>query len=157
MFFSWNNPPPFLYLRQSNRLDFLFLRPEIPRKISSNSNADREVGIVIERMRILPLFPGQRLKVFFTWSQKQIWHGWIPLKATPDSTTANFLSAHFLTAQRIPDGFALWTTYRQCQRSSKAEIGKNIAIPLAIDIWSINGLCLIAFIAVRIVIWWHHG
>ena len=32
-----------------------------------------------------------------------------------------------------------------------------IAIPLAITIWSITGLCLIAFIGIRIAIWWCHG
>ena len=32
-----------------------------------------------------------------------------------------------------------------------------IAIPLAITVWSISGLCFLAFIAVRIAIWWHHG
>ena len=32
-----------------------------------------------------------------------------------------------------------------------------IAIPLAIGVWCITGLCLIAFIGIRIVIWWHHG
>ena len=32
-----------------------------------------------------------------------------------------------------------------------------IAIPLAIAIWSITGLCLIAFIGIRIAIWWCHG
>ena len=32
-----------------------------------------------------------------------------------------------------------------------------IAIPLAIAIWSITGLCLIAFIGLRIAIWWCHG
>ena len=32
-----------------------------------------------------------------------------------------------------------------------------IAIPLAIAVWSISGLCFLAFIAVRIAIWWHHG
>ena len=32
-----------------------------------------------------------------------------------------------------------------------------IAIPLAIAIWGISGLCFLAFIAVRIAIWWHHG
>ena len=32
-----------------------------------------------------------------------------------------------------------------------------IAIPLAIAVWSVTGLCLIAFIGIRIVIWWHHG
>ena len=35
--------PPFLYLRQSNRLAFLFLRPESKRKISSKSSDDRDV------------------------------------------------------------------------------------------------------------------
>ena len=32
-----------------------------------------------------------------------------------------------------------------------------IAIPLAIAIWGISGLCFLAFIAVRIAIWWNHG
>ena len=32
-----------------------------------------------------------------------------------------------------------------------------IAIPLAIAIWGIAGLCFLAFIAVRTVIWWNHG
>ena len=32
-----------------------------------------------------------------------------------------------------------------------------IAIPLATSIWGISGLCLIAFIGIRIVIWWCHG
>ena len=32
-----------------------------------------------------------------------------------------------------------------------------IAIPLAIAVWSITGLCLIAFVAIRIIIWWCHG
>ena len=32
-----------------------------------------------------------------------------------------------------------------------------IAIPLAIAIWSITGLCLMAFIGIRIAIWWGHG
>ena len=32
-----------------------------------------------------------------------------------------------------------------------------IAIPLAIAIWGISGLCFLAFIAVRTAIWWHHG
>ncbi len=32
-----------------------------------------------------------------------------------------------------------------------------IAIPLAIGVWSISGLCLIAFIGIRIAIWWNHG
>ena len=32
-----------------------------------------------------------------------------------------------------------------------------IAIPLAIGVWSLTGLCLIAFIGIRIIIWWHHG
>ena len=32
-----------------------------------------------------------------------------------------------------------------------------IAIPLAIAIWSITGLCLMAFIGIRIAIWWCHG
>ena len=32
-----------------------------------------------------------------------------------------------------------------------------IAIPLAIGAWCITGLCLIAFIGIRIAIWWCHG
>ena len=32
-----------------------------------------------------------------------------------------------------------------------------IAIQLAIAVWSITGLCLIAFIGIRIAIWWCHG
>ena len=32
-----------------------------------------------------------------------------------------------------------------------------IAIPLAIGVWSMTGLCLIAFVAIRIAIWWYHG
>ena len=32
-----------------------------------------------------------------------------------------------------------------------------IAVPLSIAIWSIFGMCFLAFIAVRAVIWWHHG
>ena len=32
-----------------------------------------------------------------------------------------------------------------------------IAIPLVIAVWCITGLCLIAFVAIRIVIWWYHG
>ena len=32
-----------------------------------------------------------------------------------------------------------------------------IAIPLAIAVWSITGLCLITFIGIRIAIWWCHG
>ena len=32
-----------------------------------------------------------------------------------------------------------------------------IAIPLAIAIWGISGLCFVAFIAVRIAIWWNLG
>ena len=32
-----------------------------------------------------------------------------------------------------------------------------IAIPLAIAVWSVTGLCLIAFIGIRIIIWWYHA
>ena len=32
-----------------------------------------------------------------------------------------------------------------------------IAIPLAITVWSITGLCLTAFLSIRIAIWWCHG
>ena len=33
----------------------------------------------------------------------------------------------------------------------------HIAIPLALCLWSITGLCLIAFVGIRIIIWWCHG
>ena len=32
-----------------------------------------------------------------------------------------------------------------------------IAILLAIAVWSITGLCFLAFIGIRIAIWWYHG
>ena len=32
-----------------------------------------------------------------------------------------------------------------------------IAISLAIAVWGVTGLCLIAFIGIRITIWWWHG
>ena len=32
-----------------------------------------------------------------------------------------------------------------------------IAIPLAIVVWGIAGLCILGFLAVRIAIWWNHG
>lgn len=32
-----------------------------------------------------------------------------------------------------------------------------IAIPLAIAVWSVTGLCFLAFIGIRIAIWWYHG
>ena len=32
-----------------------------------------------------------------------------------------------------------------------------IVIPLAIAVWSVTGLYLIAFVGVRIAIWWCHG
>ena len=32
-----------------------------------------------------------------------------------------------------------------------------IAIPLAVTVWSVTGLCLITFIGIRIAIWWYHG
>jgi hypothetical protein len=32
-----------------------------------------------------------------------------------------------------------------------------IAIPLAIGVWSISGMFFLAFIGVRIAIWWNHG
>ena len=32
-----------------------------------------------------------------------------------------------------------------------------IAIPLAIIVWIISGTCLLAFVGVRIAVWWHHG
>ena len=32
-----------------------------------------------------------------------------------------------------------------------------IAIPLALCLWSVSGLCLIAFIGIRTAIWRYHG
>ena len=32
-----------------------------------------------------------------------------------------------------------------------------IAIPLAITVWSISGMFVLAFVAVRTAIWWYHG
>ena len=32
-----------------------------------------------------------------------------------------------------------------------------IAVQLAITLWRIGGLCLIAFTCIRIIICWHHG
>jgi hypothetical protein len=32
-----------------------------------------------------------------------------------------------------------------------------IAVPLAIAVWSVTGLCLITFIGICIAIWWCHG
>ena len=32
-----------------------------------------------------------------------------------------------------------------------------IANPHAIAVWSVTGLCLIAFVGIRIAIWWCHG
>ena len=32
-----------------------------------------------------------------------------------------------------------------------------VAIPAAVAAWSLSGVCLLAFIAVRIAVWWYHG
>ena len=32
-----------------------------------------------------------------------------------------------------------------------------VAIPLAVTVWSVTGLCLIAFVGIHIIIWWYHG
>ena len=32
-----------------------------------------------------------------------------------------------------------------------------VAIPLGIVFFGLSGMCFLAFIAVRIIIWWHHG
>ena len=32
-----------------------------------------------------------------------------------------------------------------------------VAIPVAVVAWALSGVCLLAFIAVRIAIWWYHG
>ena len=32
-----------------------------------------------------------------------------------------------------------------------------VAIPVAVAAWSLSGVCLLAFIAVRVAVWWWHG
>ena len=32
-----------------------------------------------------------------------------------------------------------------------------VAIPAAVTAWSLSGVCLLAFIGVRVAIWWNHG
>ena len=32
-----------------------------------------------------------------------------------------------------------------------------VAIPVAVAVWLLSGVCLLAFIAVRIAVWWYHG
>ena len=32
-----------------------------------------------------------------------------------------------------------------------------VAIPVAVGAWSLSGLCLLAFIGVRVAVWWWHG
>ena len=32
-----------------------------------------------------------------------------------------------------------------------------VAIPAAVVAWSLTGVCLMAFVAVRIAVWWYHG
>ena len=32
-----------------------------------------------------------------------------------------------------------------------------ISIQFAVMVWSLTGLCLIAFIGISITIWWYHG
>ena len=32
-----------------------------------------------------------------------------------------------------------------------------VAIPAAMVAWSLSGVCLLAFIVVRVAIWWWHG
>ena len=32
-----------------------------------------------------------------------------------------------------------------------------IAIPLAIGVWGVTGLCFLVFISIRTAIWWYHG
>ena len=32
-----------------------------------------------------------------------------------------------------------------------------VAIPIVVAVWSLSGVCLLAFIGVRIAIWWWHG
>ena len=32
-----------------------------------------------------------------------------------------------------------------------------VAVPAAMSAWSISGVCLLAFIGVRVAVWWWHG
>ena len=32
-----------------------------------------------------------------------------------------------------------------------------VAIPAAVTAWSLSGVCLLAFIGVRVTVWWWHG
>ena len=32
-----------------------------------------------------------------------------------------------------------------------------VAVPLAVTAWALTSVCLLAFIAVRIAVWWYHG
>ena len=32
-----------------------------------------------------------------------------------------------------------------------------VAIPAAVAAWAFSGVCLLAFIAVRVAVWWWHG
>ena len=32
-----------------------------------------------------------------------------------------------------------------------------IAIPVAVAAWSLSGVCLLAFVGVRVAVWWWHG
>ena len=32
-----------------------------------------------------------------------------------------------------------------------------VAIPVAVAVWLLSGVCLLAFITVRVAVWWNHG
>ena len=32
-----------------------------------------------------------------------------------------------------------------------------VAIPAALAAWSLSGVCLLAFVGVRVAVWWNHG
>ena len=32
-----------------------------------------------------------------------------------------------------------------------------VAIPAAVTAWSLFGVCLLAFVGVRVAVWWNHG
>ena len=32
-----------------------------------------------------------------------------------------------------------------------------VAIPAALTAWALSGLCLLAFVGVRVAVWWWHG
>ena len=63
-----------------------------------------------------------------------------------------FANIAIFTTPVTIDNVKLWLT----NSPEVGSFGIRI-IPLAIAIWGIAGLCFLAFIAVRTVIWWNHG